>query len=89
MYVKPVVNTLVHHKTVRGGDELYDPRHYKVLNDWYASLSEDLQASLWRDPGSQPITLACPEVIQAGYKQIGGGEGIVDIDDARAMMWAS
>jgi len=31
----------------------------------------------------------CPEVMDAGYKQIGGGHGIVDIDDARAMMWAS
>jgi hypothetical protein len=84
-----IFRTLVHHKTVRGGDELYDPRHFKVLNDWYTSLSEDHQASLWRDPGSQSVLSACPEVIEAGYTQIGGGEGIVDIDDARAMMWAS
>lgn len=84
-----IFKTLVHHKTVRGGDELYDPRHFKVLNDWYTSLSEDHQASLWRDPGSQSVSSACPEVIEAGYTQIGGGEGIVDIDDARVMMWAS
>ena len=85
-----IFRTLVHHMTaVHGGNQLYDPRHYKLLNDWYSGLSADRQASLWIDSGSQPVLLACPEVMDAGYKQIGGGHGIVDIDDARAMMWAS
>ena len=84
-----IFRTLVHHMKVRGGDELYNPRHYKLLNDWYLALGADHQASLWKDSGSQPVFMACPEVKEAGYKQIGGGNGIVDIEDARAMMWAS
>jgi len=84
-----IFRTLVHHMTIRRGNELYDPRHYKLLNDWYAGLSVDQQTSLWTDSGSQPVSSACPEVLDSGYTQIGGGVGIVDIDDARAMMWAS
>jgi hypothetical protein len=34
-----IFRTLVHHMTaVRGGNELCDPPHYKLLNDWYAGL---------------------------------------------------
>ena len=80
---------LVHHMGVHDGNELYDPRHYKLLNDWYVNLSAEYQASLWVDPGSQPVSTACPEVVTAGYTKIGGGSGIVDVADVRAMMWAS
>ena len=84
-----IFRTLVHHMGVHDGNELYDPRHYKLLNDWYVNLSAEYQASLWVDPGSQPVSTACPEVVTAGYTKIGGGSGIVDVADVRAMMWAS
>ena len=84
-----IFRTLVHHMAIQGDNDLYNPRHYKLLNDWYKGLSVEYQASLWIDPGSQPVSTACPEVVTAGYTQIGGGNGIVDVADVRAMMWAS